>query len=284
LAAEVALRMNWEMRDQPERLPSIARKPRTYIAKRTCDGHGFLIVERIKIERHMMQRMSTTLFAALLVCSALFFPSAVAQDPVPDPMFSPEVAQEPGAVKTMLAAGAYLNSPEFAQSLIAAPMVANDSDLVNETNCTILVWRDASSLDPPGTNNYPTLPPGTNTQTDPAWAGDSVDYIRIACVWYKLYGKSNPLASEPFYRITETPCGSRNFAVEARHWDTYGNAVWSAVSPHPCGQPKPWYLGGGTYWCPDPPPGETSCDPLTDPECEDCEGGDPDPPGGGELP
>ena len=242
-----------------------------------------LIVERIKVERHMMQRMSTTLFAALLVCPALFFPSARAQDPVPDPMFSPEVAQEPGAVKTMLAASAYLNSPEFAQSLIAAPMVANDSDLVNETNCTFLIWR--SSPAPP----YEWIGPGvdTSTSTDPTWAGDSTDFIRIKCVWYKMEGSLWP-AVPAFYRVREEPCGSRNFILEKRHMHAIpGGGVtltWAAVSPHPCGDPIPWYLGGGTVWCPGLPPGATSCDPDTDPECEDCEGGDPDPPGGGELP
>jgi hypothetical protein len=209
--------------------------------------------------------------------------------PVADPMFSPEEASEAGAVKTLLAAGAYLNSDAFARSLIAlpatmAPVGGGAVGVLNQTNCHVQVWRDASSLDPPGTNDYPTLPPGADTRQDAGWEGDSVDFVRINCVWYKLRGDVWPWPSDiPLYRIIEIPCGSGNFKVQHRiGFDLY-KSVWSDISPHPCGDPIPWYLGGGYVWCPpDPVPGP--CSPAHDPECEDCEGGDPDPPGGGELP
>jgi hypothetical protein len=223
-----------------------------------------------------MKKYFSFVMVALALC-VLCFPSVQAQDPVPDPMFSPEAAPKPGAVKTVLAAGAYLNSPEFAQSLTSSTMFPNDSDLVNETTCTFLIWRSAP------TPEYEWIGPGvdTSTSTDPTWAGDSTDFIRIKCVWYKMEGG---WPSARMYRVREVPCGSRNFVLEEKKINPLSGGVpylWVAVSPHPCGDPIPWYLGGGTVWCPPGPVGP--CNPLTDPECEDCEGDDPGQ-GGGELP
>jgi hypothetical protein len=235
-----------------------------------------------------MKKYFSFSMVALALC-VLCFPSVQAQDPVPDPMFSPEVAPAPGAVKTMLTAGAYLNSPQFAQSLMAMPAtmapVANHPCTVdNQTKCHIQVWRDGSSMVPPSTNDYPTLPPETDTTTDPAWTGDSIDYVRIGCVWYRLSGWAYPWPlGTPHYRITEIPCGSRNFKVELRGGLKVSGAPgysWSNISPEPCGELDFW---GNVIWCPpDPFPGP--CSPAHDPLCDDCEGGDPDPPGGGELP
>jgi hypothetical protein len=233
-----------------------------------------------------MKKYFSFSMVALALC-VLCFPSVQAQDPVPDPMFSPEVAPEPGAVKTMLNAGVYLNSDQFALNLMAMPIpmapVSDDTPatVLNETTCTFLIWRS----DPDPAEEYKWLPPGTNTETDPdpTWAGDSVDFVRIACVWYKLQGQGHifgvPLTDRPVYRLTEVPCGSRNFAVEQRLEIPFGY-TWAPVAPHPCGQPKPWPQTG-TIWCPPGPVGP--CHPLLDPECEDCEGTDPGQ-GGGELP
>jgi hypothetical protein len=205
-------------------------------------------------------------------------------------MFSPEEASEAGAVKTMLAAGAYLNSDAFARSLIAlptatAPMYGGGvAYLDNQTCKTFLIWRDGSSLSPPTNIDWINIGPNSKTcnhpdlagpPADPSFCGDTdvADFVRICGSWYKISWKEHRAW---YYRIKEVPACSGNFVLEGKYYLT-GN--WFTISSWPgTYDPEDWSATNGDdgpYWG-IPPEGE--CQP-----CTGCGGGDPGQ-GGGELP
>lgn len=179
-------------------------------------------------------------------------PGAMVGQPIPDPMFAEEAEAKPAA--SVVALDRAVNtSTQYMATMAPASSTGDACTVQNDTTCDVLVWR--SNMTP----EFTSLPPGTTTGIG-VWAGDSVDFVRLDCVWYKLSGG---LGHTPHYRITEVPCGSHNFNVEEAviYIDQYGVPFlwWQPVAPWDC----------ANEWCPSQ---KASCPLCPDAPC-DCGGG-----------
>jgi hypothetical protein len=202
--------------------------------------------------------------------------------PMPRPVWEPAMSpvsksdcncesKKTGVIKTALAAGAYLNSNRFTQSLMAmpspAPVVFGDTPIIlyNDTCHTLLIWGNGNI-----TNPYYVVEPKTWTENfgQLALYGDMCDFVRICGVWYKTTATPYPLSTWE-YRVSEQPCNSGHFVLERKYVMPTGGGLpatfWALQSPHPGPDfPENWDspVGEPWYW---PAEGD-SCTPCPCPD------------------